>query len=630
MFLNGFSMRPNRCSAKNLLIFLLVLIVAAALPVWAFAGDEEDMSMLHLYYEDKDLLLSVTRNPVPASNIAEDVTIVTAEEIEAMNAHTLTDVLSHVTGLQVEMRGGPGAAANVLVQSSSFNHFLFMLDGVTQNNIASNYPDFGAMPVQNIERIEILKGPASSSWGSALGGVINIVTKSPRDDVKFSGTLSASNGEKNTGDYRGEASGTLGKVGYYISGGRLTTDGLRPNDSNYSNNLFSKLKLDLPDNGEASFWLSWVDGDRTSGEDHRSPNTPPLRWIGNDRHTYLSSALGVKYHLSEDVDLDTSTRISFKEVDQLQGIAGLRTQNIVDNEAVFGGSVKLLWRHDIHNVAVGVDYDHGDLNYRAFSGNTTFLAPKVGMDKWGIFATDTIAINKLSVIPGVRYDVSNTNGNYFSPSLGMTYSLTEDTVFRTYAAKGFSVPEALPGATNEKIWSVQAGIESSELRYIRLKGTYFRNETWNIYTVDPSSGSPTTTSQRREGVEVEAKTTSYCDTSLSGGFIFTDVKDFKFPDNVKGIPTYTWDVGVHYDDMKSLRATLLGRYTWWNAAPVNNARYTDFIWDATVTKRLVSSDALVVPEVFFSVRNLFNGRQYLYDMFQNAGRWVEGGVRFKF
>lgn len=602
------------------------------MPAWAFAGDEEDMSMLRLYYEDKDLLLSVTRNPVPVSNIAEDLTIVTAEEIEAMNAHTLADVLSHVTGLQLELRGGPGSTTTVLVQSSDFNHFLFKIDGMTQNNIASNYPDFGAMPVQSIERIEILKGPASSLWGSALGGVINVVTKAPRDDVKFSGTLSSSYGEKNTGDYHGEATGTLGKVGYYASGGRITTDGLRPNNSNYSNDLFTKLRLDLPENGEALFWLSWVNGDRTSGEEHRVETAAPQKWTDNDIHSYLTSALGVRYNLSEEVELETSARLSFKSTNQLQGVEGLFNLNRTGNEAVFGGSTKLLWRHDIHSVAVGVDYDHGDLGYRAFIGDMTLQKAYAGMDKWGVFATDTIAFNKLSVIPGIRYDTSNTSGDCFSPSLGMTYSLTENTLLRTYAAKGFSVPEALPSLGNEKVWSVQAGIETAELRYVRLKGTYFRNETWDIYDggVNPVTNKPTTTRERREGVEVEAKTASYRNTSLSAGFIFTDVEDMKNPDNVKGVPRYTWDIGMHYNDMKSLRATLLGRYTWWNAPSSNNARYNDFVWDATVSKKLVSSDSRVVPEVFFSVHNIFNGKQYLYDMFRNAGRWVEGGVRFKF
>lgn len=612
----------NRCSRKNLFILILVLFVFAALPVRAFAGDEEDMGMLRLYYEDKDLVLSVTRNPVTASNVAEDVTIVSAEEIEAMNAHTVADVLSHVTGIQLSIDGaGPGAAATIIVHGSTFSQILFMIDGVSQNFTSSNFPDVAAMPVQNIERIEILKGLASSSWGPAMGGVINVVTKAPRDDVKFSGTLSSSYGEKNTGDYRGEASGTLGKVGYYVSGGRLTTDGLRHGSSNYSSDFFSKLKLDLPDSGEALFWLSLADGDRTAGED---------RWATNDTHSYLTSSLRVKYNLSDELELDTLSRISFKKTDQFQAVpvgGELFSKSQTGNEAVFGGSTNLLWRHDIHSVAVGVDYSHSDLQYRAFSGASTLLQDRVGVDKWGGFATDTIAIGKLSVIPGIRYDITNLTGNYVSPSLGATYSITDTTLFRTYVGKGFSLPDALPGLNNEKIWSVQAGIESDALRYVHLKGTYFRTETWNIYE---GGLAYTTTTQYTNGVEVEAKTASYLNTSLSGGFVFTDIEDAKDPANIKGLPRYAWDVGVHYNDMKSLRATLLGRYTWWNEVSGYGARYNDFIWDATVTKKLITADSPVVPELFFSIHNIFDGKQYLYGMFQTAGRWVEGGVRFKF
>ncbi len=70
--------------------------------------------------------------------MAENITVVNAEEIEAINAHTLTDVLLYVTGVQMDIRGGPGSTTSALIQGSDFHRIPVMVDGVTINNLADN------------------------------------------------------------------------------------------------------------------------------------------------------------------------------------------------------------------------------------------------------------------------------------------------------------------------------------------------------------------------------------------------------------------------------------------------------------------------------------------------------------
>ena len=180
----------------------------------AYAQIEEEMKILRMFYKEEELVVTPTRYPKPISQVAENVTIITAEQIESMNAHTLTDVLNTIPGIQVDIRGGPGSAATAHIQGSEFRHVLVMIDGVILNNLSESFADISAIPVQNIERIEIIKGPASSSWGSSLGGVIDIITKAPAQTKKIEGTLSASYGERNTGDYRSEFTGKVDNFGY--------------------------------------------------------------------------------------------------------------------------------------------------------------------------------------------------------------------------------------------------------------------------------------------------------------------------------------------------------------------------------------------------------------------------------
>lgn len=81
------------------------------------------MRILQLYYKDNDLVVTATRTEKPISQVAENITIVTADDIRSMNAHTVADVLDNVTGLQLSNAMGPGSAPNILIQGSARDTF---------------------------------------------------------------------------------------------------------------------------------------------------------------------------------------------------------------------------------------------------------------------------------------------------------------------------------------------------------------------------------------------------------------------------------------------------------------------------------------------------------------------------
>jgi len=124
------------------------------------------------------VVISATRSLKSISRVAENVTVITVEDIELMNAHTLADVLYTVTGVQVGFDGGPGTIAWALIQGSDFTHVTVLIDGISINNLSDNVADISSIPSQIIQKIEVIKGPASSAWGSSLGGVVNVITKS--------------------------------------------------------------------------------------------------------------------------------------------------------------------------------------------------------------------------------------------------------------------------------------------------------------------------------------------------------------------------------------------------------------------------------------------------------------------
>ena len=131
-----------------------------------------------MYFDEDELfVVSTTRSLKSITRIAENVEVVTTEDIELMNAHTVADVLNTVTGVQVQTNGGTGAFSFVNIQGSDQRHVAVFMDGVLLNVFTDNIADIAMIPVQIVEKIEIIKGPASSAWGSSLGGVVNIITK---------------------------------------------------------------------------------------------------------------------------------------------------------------------------------------------------------------------------------------------------------------------------------------------------------------------------------------------------------------------------------------------------------------------------------------------------------------------
>ncbi|WP_298435471.1 TonB-dependent receptor [Geobacter sp.] len=607
----------------------------------AHAQTEEDLKVLEMFYEDKDLVVTPSRDPKPISEVAENITVVTAREIEAINAHTLADVLNTITGVQIDLRGGPGTQSTPAIQGSNPFHVLVMIDGVAQNFLVNNSADVGAIPVQQIERIEIIKGPASSSWGSFLGGIINVITKSPNDERSAAGLVSTSFGERFTGDHRVELAGTVGGNGYYIHAGKLHSDGLLPNNQFDGNRAYGKFQRELQDGGSLQWTLGYSGGSRGDQEDFRADLS------SRNRFDNLFSTLSFAYPVTERIDLDLALRSSWKQQDRVdsQISSGSELLQLSVDELTYGGSAKLTWREKAHHLAFGADFDRGDVEETTSVVGIPAAVVSPSLTKWALFANDTIAVGNLTVIPGVRYDHTSTNGDFASPSLGVTYALGEHTVLRGSVARGFNIPPLLftsgdglttapsPGLKVEKVLAYQAGFETTLFKYFWLKSTFFRHDISDALraTLLPNGQFQISnqSKQRRQGVEVEVKTIPLYNTSLAAGYAYVDARNRDTDEQLFDVARHTFNLALQYDDRNGLRGTLTGHYIRWNAESINQAKFTPVIWDLNLAKRLFKGGG-TDAEVFFTAHNLFNGSQYLIDSLKNPRRWFEGGVRFRF
>ena len=149
---------------------LSLLVILVALPAQqSFSQTSPTMS---------NLIVAATKTHLPKQKILIPVTIIDAEDIALSGANNLSEILRFIAGIDVTSNGGPGQIASIFMHGSNSNHTLILINGIKINDSAT-----GTAAIQNIhpdliEKIEIIKAPRASLYGSnAVGGVINIITK---------------------------------------------------------------------------------------------------------------------------------------------------------------------------------------------------------------------------------------------------------------------------------------------------------------------------------------------------------------------------------------------------------------------------------------------------------------------
>ena len=126
------------------------------------------------------VVVTATRSPKPIATGLASTTVLERADIERAQAPDLIDLLARQAGIDVSRTGGPGSASTLFLRGGNSNHALVLIDGVRVNSVQQGLFDVGPLPLDRIERIEIVRGPRAALWGSdAIGGVIQIFTRDP-------------------------------------------------------------------------------------------------------------------------------------------------------------------------------------------------------------------------------------------------------------------------------------------------------------------------------------------------------------------------------------------------------------------------------------------------------------------
>ena len=185
-------------------------------------GTREITIQLRLSAITETVVVSAAQVDRPLSRTADSVTVIDADTLRSHQVETVSDALRLVPGLTVTQSGGRGGIASLFPRGGESNFTLVLIDGVRVNTFGGGF-DFAHLPVADIERIEVVRGPQSALYGAdAIGAVIQIVTRQGRPP-RTEGVIEG--GSFGTTRLTGSTAGSAGAWSWAAGGERLDTDG---------------------------------------------------------------------------------------------------------------------------------------------------------------------------------------------------------------------------------------------------------------------------------------------------------------------------------------------------------------------------------------------------------------------
>lgn len=503
------------------------------------------------------IVVTATRTEQPKLELGSSTTLISFEDLKKAGKETVVEALTAVPGLDVVQNGGPGKTADVFIRGANSEHTLVMMDGVEVNDPMSpgrNF-DFGHLSLDNIDRIEIVRGPQSTLYGSdAMGGVINIITKKGKGKSRV--FISAETGSYGTFREAAGVSGGTGIVNYSLEISRFDSKGFSESGEKYGNTekdgygnttLSGRLGFKPAQNLEFNLISRYItarnDLDNFGGEGGDDPN-----YIIDARQFLLAansrlSLLKGKWEQRLDISYNNMRRDLTNPTDQFQPFDS--------QEGLFKGRIfKIDWQHNLYlhptnTVTAGIEYEReqGESVYTWESmwgpGESSF--PGKSAHTTGIYLQDSIKIRDTFFMTlGVRSDNHNRFGTETTFRIAPAVLLKSGTKLKATYGTGFKAPSLYQlyapatawgpvGNQNleperSKGWDV--GIEQFLFEdRLTLSFTYFQNDFEDLILYDFIQGYINISQAETKGYEIFMSARPLKDLTIQGSYTYTDAKD---------------------------------------------------------------------------------------------------------
>jgi vitamin B12 transporter len=381
--------------------------------------------------EQSPIIVTATRTVQTVDDTLASVTVITREQIEQQQAHDLVALLTSVSGIDMVNNGGLGKTSSILMRGTSSKHVLVMIDGIKIGSATLGSIAFENIPLSQVERIEIVRGPRSSLYGSnAIGGIIQIFTREGKGDATFNAELGY--GSDNLTKVNAGFSGKANNTSYSINAGYLSTDGFDSLQSNnndedgYENaSLSANIKQELSNTSSLAFNFL-----HATGTNEYDSSYYPSAFMESD---FTQTSGGITYTAAPMKSWELILKAS-QSHDKNENF-----QNNVDTGVFITDRDMYSWQNnftfsDDLILTAGVDFQKDKVS----SSTTTY--DKTSRDNTGYYVQQQWLGNKNDLTAALRLDDNQTFGNKTTGNIAWGHSFANATKIITSYGTAFKAP----------------------------------------------------------------------------------------------------------------------------------------------------------------------------------------------
>lgn len=359
--------------------------------------------------------VTATRSEMPVDELATASTIYTRSDIEKLQAKTLPELLQRASGIDMTQSGGYGKTTGLFMRGTGSNQLLVLIDGIKSGSVTLGTTAFELLPIDQIERVEITRGPNSSLYGSeAIGGVIQIFTRKGKQNATPNVTLDAGAGSFDTIQGAGSISGKWQDSWYSLSASHFNSQGINarsigdPDRDGLANTgLNARIGHHFDNNAEMeAFYL------RSEGRNDIDSPSPGIR----NKTLFSNQVVGINGAMNFTQNWRSTLRLGQSRDDSDHFYPDKTFDSRFYNtrwNASWLNDIKL---SDKHKLTLGSDYRFDEID-----SNTPYS--KTGRYDAGVFGQLHSRIFQRNFVnASLRWDENQAFGDYVTGNFGWRYN----------------------------------------------------------------------------------------------------------------------------------------------------------------------------------------------------------------
>ncbi len=430
------------------------------------------------------VVVTANRTEERLATTLQHTTLITQEQIRNSGAADLPTLLRREAGLEIAQSGGVGKQSSTFMRGANSNHTLVLVDGMRVNSATTGATALDQIMVDQIDRIEVVRGNVSSLYGSeAIGGVIQIFTKRGKGEPGLN--VAAGYGTENTTRLNAGYGGVAGSTRFNASVSAFNTDGFSAINNNFiPQDFFSKIG-DEDDDGYRNLSFSA----NLSHEFSLGQSVGFTALLGDGKVDFDGTGVNSSKSKVTAFSLCSSNQINEKwrsKVTLAQGIDDLKSFTDGTFTSRFKtANTQLGWQNDIafsegHGLVAGLEYLGQDVTSTTQFSTTDRTVASGYSTYFGEMGAHTVQVNG-------RYDRYSDFGGNFSGLLGYGYYITESWRVTAGVSNAFRAPNfnelydpnfgfGNPNLKPEKARSSELGLQYQNAKE-RVKAVLFRTRT---------------------------------------------------------------------------------------------------------------------------------------------------------